>query len=126
MKLGVIRGNTNILSYDIPKRIAVRERAGYYCQVCGEWIPPVRGKKTVLDAHSTTHDHKDEGITACSSQRRDGCHTRLHLVAKDDEDLRKISLGAVELNNLSMAVRMVAQGVPERRIRRVLARTGSF
>lgn len=104
----------------------IRKRAGYYCQICGSWHPPRKGAETGLDAHSLDRTHLDAGMAVCRSRVSGRCHATLHRLTEDGEELERLSRTAMELNNLSMAVQMTDMGVPERRIRRVLARLGSF
>ncbi len=106
------------------ERKEIRERSGYFCQICGEWHPPRRRGETELDAHSLDLSHKDGGMTVCRARVAGECHGKLHQVTRDPDELQKVSREAVSLATLSLAVTMVDSGAPERRIRRVIRRMG--
>lgn len=108
------------------ERKEIRERSGYFCQICGEWHPPVRGEETGLDAHSLDRSHKDGGMAVCRARVAGECHGKLHQVTNDPEELQRVSREAVNLATLSVAVTMLDSGMPENRIRRVVKRMGQI
>ena len=107
-------------------RERIRQRSGYFCQICGEWHPPVRGEETGLDAHSLDRSHKDGGMTVCRARVSGKCHQKVHQLTDDPKVLEKISREAANLATLSVAINMIDAGVPEKRIRRVIGRIGNF
>ena len=105
------------------ERRNIRERAGYFCQICGEWHPPIRNGETGLDAHSLDRTHTDQGLAVCTGRKGgDNCHNKLHAVTNDPEELRKISMEANSLASLSMADGLLKKNIPENKIRRILGR----
>jgi hypothetical protein len=70
--------------------------------------------------------HKDNGLSVCRPRVSGDCHTRLHKITDDPEQLEKISRMAAELNSLSMANKLLAQDVPEKRVRRIIERLENF
>lgn len=104
------------------KRNEIRERSGYYCQVCGEWHPPhTQDTASRLEAHSLDRTHADEGLAVCS-HTVGTCHQTLHNLTNDPEELRRVSLEAMEWNGLAVAIKLTDQGVDEKTIRRVVGR----
>lgn len=103
-------------------RKRIRENAGYYCQICGTWHPPRKGKESELDAHSLDRTHKDEGIALCTVRKRGSCHQKLHDITDNPAELARLSREAAQLGSLGLAYQLLDDGVPENRIRRILGR----
>lgn len=100
----------------------IHERSGFYCQVCGQWRPPHKHDAAPnLEAHSTDRTHLDWGTSTCS-RNLSPCHTLLHQVTNDPDELKKITETAAQLTGLSVAMQMAEAGVDEKRIRRVVER----
>lgn len=114
------------MAFGVSNRREIRERSGYYCQICGDWHPPRRGEETALDAHSVDRSHQDGGMTVCRARVAGDCHVKLHQVTNEATELERVSRTAANLNTLSAAIQMEAQGIPDKKIRGVLARLGNF
>ncbi len=110
------------MSFGEGERKRIRENAGYYCQICGTWHPPHKGKEPELDAHSLDRTHKDQGMALCTVRKRGSCHQKLHDITNDPTELSKLSREAAQMGSLGLTYVLLEKGIPENRIRRILDR----
>jgi hypothetical protein len=79
------------MTFSTRKKGKIKEAAGYYCQICGEWNPPFKDDiKSRLEAHSMDRSHKDLGVATCSRPERH-CHDKLHQITNDPGELEQIT-----------------------------------
>jgi|GEM_PF-6209122 len=111
-----------LMTFGTARKQKIKERSGYFCQVCGDWQQPhPEDTQSRLEAHSTDKTHHDTGMSVCS-RKLNPCHTKLHDITDDPTELEIISRTVVQLNGLDMTLRMLKAGESEKRIVRVVNR----
>lgn len=99
-------------------RKEARHQSGCRCVICNR----VRRKRE-LDVHSVDRSHQSgTAMVLCTAQSGSGCHTLIHKLAKEPDEVKKLSMMAANLAGLSEAYEMLRHGVPEEVIRRRLVR----